>query len=509
MAHLNSAQVDGNFKLFCQLAYHAHHRRDIERLLGLDQHGSLIWIARDDTSLHNFSSSSNEGQRSSHLIDWIFRVEHFFGMRAEVCNHLGIHLIDRFGGKLGRYLQYFFHAGQTMSFESHLSIHGKLLQSTHFVTRVHDYGGSRSACSASSACAVNIRLCVHRDAELYHQINTRNIQATGSHIGCYQDLESSLAELLERVLTLLLSDITVQHRSTGFDCAGGSKLIGFLLGLCEHNGSTTAKSTSVHRDNIVQEGGSRFKVARSLYSTMANRGGCHGSSLTNRVKHDRVVLVSLCNRLDPRRDRCRKQNSLSLILGRQELHNLVHIFGKAHGKHLIGLIKHKRLDVGGIQRSAVDEIVDTTRGTDDQMRRVGLENPDILRHAGATNASVALELHVITQGLDDLLDLLGQLAGGSENHGLHFRHGGVDILQASDDKGCGLAHTGLCLRNGIAAHDEGHDSTLLNRRRLLETVGINTTQQLLFEVHGIEGFIDLVIVGADFARRDGSVLDWC
>jgi len=57
--------------------------------------------------------------------------------------------------------------------------------------------------------------------------------------------------------------------------------------------------------------------------------------------------------------------------------------------------------------------------------------------------------------------------------------------------------TGLGLGDEIAAEDGGLDGTLLDGRRLLETVGVDTTEKLLGELHAVEGIDGLVPVGFD------------
>lgn len=47
--------------------------------------------------------------------------------------------------------------------------------------------------------------------------------------------------------------------------------------------------------------------------------------------------------------------------------------------------------------------------------------------------------------------------------------------------------------------DDGHDGALLDGRRALETVGVDTAQELGLQVHVVEGLGDLVIVGFDLA----------
>ena len=76
---------------------------------------------------------------------------------------------------------------------------------------------------------------------------------------------------------------------------------------------------------------------------------------------------------------------------------------------------------------------------------------------------MALDVHVVTQGQNDLLDLHGQLASGRQTEDLSFADSGVDGLQKSDGKGGRFAGSGLGLSDDVAAFDDGFDGSLLNR----------------------------------------------
>ena len=47
--------------------------------------------------------------------------------------------------------------------------------------------------------------------------------------------------------------------------------------------------------------------------------------------------------------------------------------------------------------------------------------------------------------------------------------------------------------------DDWHDGALLNSRRSLETVGIDTAKKLGFQIHRIKGVCGLIVVGLDLA----------
>ena len=71
----------------------------------------------------------------------------------------------------------------------------------------------------------------------------------------------------------------------------------------------------------------------------------------------------------------------------------------------------------GLERSSVDHVRDTTRGTDDDVNTF-LELGHVLTDVGAADTGMAFDVHVIAEGDDDLLDLLSKLAGGGEDKSL-------------------------------------------------------------------------------------------
>lgn len=123
---------------------------------------------------------------------------------------------------------------------------------------------------------------------------------------------------------------------------------------------------------------------------------------------------------------------------------------KSYGKHLIGLVENEHLHGVGLQESALDHILDTTGSTDNDLRTL-LERLHIITDAGTTNAGMALNVHEISDGNHDLLDLLGQLTGRGENQSLALLDAGVKLLEDGDRESGGLSGTGLSLRNNIMA----------------------------------------------------------
>ena len=86
-------------------------------------------------------------------------------------------------------------------------------------------------------------------------------------------------------------------------------------------------------------------------------------------------------------------------------------------KHLIGLVKEELPDGVQAEGAAVDHVEDTAGGSDDDVDTT-LKGADIVTDGGSSDTSVYADVHVITQGDHNLLNLLGQLTGGSQNKAL-------------------------------------------------------------------------------------------
>jgi hypothetical protein len=74
------------------------------------------------------------------------------------------------------------------------------------------------------------------------------------------------------------------------------------------------------------------------------------------------------------------------------------------------------------------------------------------------------------------------------------------------DCACAMTSWPACVSLGLLGRragkltlDDGHDSALLDGRRALETVGVDSTEELGLQVHRIERVGRLIVVGLDLA----------
>lgn len=64
----------------------------------------------------------------------------------------------------------------------------------------------------------------------------------------------------------------------------------------------------------------------------------------------------------------------------------------------------------------------------------------------------------------------------------------------------------MCRERRELTLDDGDDGALLDGGRALETVGVDSTEELSLEVHGIERVGDLVVVRLDLACAETLAL---
>ena len=59
-------------------------------------------------------------------------------------------------------------------------------------------------------------------------------------------------------------------------------------------------------------------------------------------------------------------------------------------------------------------------------------------------------------------------------------------LQNRNGEGGGFAGTRLSLSNAVTSTDDGHNSSLLDSRRSLEPIGVDSSQELWLQLHVVE-----------------------
>jgi len=116
-------------------------------------------------------------------------------------------------------------------------------------------------------------------------------------------------------------------------------------------------------------------------------------------------------------------------LGRrgEELEDVVDLILESTREHLIGFIETEDLDVVGLEGTTLDHVENTSRSTDNNVYTF-LELSHGLTNRGSTDSGETLDVHVVSKGDDDLLNLLGEFTSRGEDESLRLLKGDVDGL---------------------------------------------------------------------------------
>ena len=135
---------------------------------------------------------------------------------------------------------------------------------------------------------------------------------------------------------------------------------------------------------------------------------------------------------------------------RQELEDVIDLLGESTREHLVGLVEDEHLHAVGPEHTALNHVLHAAGRADDHLWAI-LERLHIVSYTCTTDTGMALDAHEVADSHDDLLDLLCQFAGGSEDQGLACLDVGVDLLEGGDGEGGSLAGTRLRLGDDVVA----------------------------------------------------------
>lgn len=277
------------------------------------------------------------------------------------------------------------------------------------------------------------------------QGNLLDIDTTGQKVGGDEDTGRTGTELLHDNVTLTLVHVTV-HGGDGE--VTGSEFVGEPVDL----------SAGVAEDDSLGNGDGLVEIGEGVELPLLLLDG--NVELLDTFKGKLVLL-------DEDTDGIAHELSGDLedVLGHgggeqddlgglgKELEDVVDLLGETARQHLIGLVEDEHLHGVGLEDTALDHVVDTAGGTDNDLRTVS-ECLHVISYGGTTDTGVALNVHEVTDGDNDLLDLLGKLTGGSKDKSLAGLDVGVDLLEDGDGESGSLAGTGLGLGNNVVAWGE-------------------------------------------------------
>lgn len=231
-------------------------------------------------------------------------------------------------------------------------------------------------------------------------------------------------------------------------------------------------AAGVAEDNGLSDGDRLVQVAKGiqlpflfLYCDVELLDTFESQLVTLDEDTDGITHELLGNLQHVRRHGSGKEDDLSLL--REKLEDVVDLLSESTGEHFISLVETEDLHVVGLEGSSVDHVVNATRGTDNDVRTL-LKLLDIFTDVGTTDTRMALNVQIVSEGDDDLLDLLSQLASGCEDECLGAFDARIELLEDRNGESGSLAGSGLGLGNNIVALDDRDDGALLDSRGTLE-----------------------------------------
>jgi hypothetical protein len=125
----------------------------------------------------------------------------------------------------------------------------------------------------------------------------------------------------------------------------------------------------------------------------------------------------------------------------KELKDVIDLILESSRKHLIGLIKEKLPNAVQTESTAVDHVSNATGSSNDNVH-TGLKGTNVITDSGTTNTGMDLDVHVVTEGDNYFLNLLGKLTGGGEDKRLALTKLRVELSKGSNRESRGF--TLLC-----------------------------------------------------------------
>jgi len=333
-----------------------------------------------------------------------------------------------------------------------------------------------STVTTGSTDSVDVVLLLEGQLVVDHETNLLHINTSGKQVSGDENADGAGTELLHDNVSAELVHLTVHDGDS--EVILGHRLLEFLNTLL----SVTVDQGLVDVQVGVQVDENVHLPLLLLDSDVVLVDTFEGKLLVLDKNLRGVSHEMLGHTKNLRGKSCGEKSDLD-VTG-QELEDVLNLGLETTGQHLIGFVEDEKLKVLGLEESSLHHIVDTSGGSDNNVGAASLELLNVVFDNSATDASLNLDVHVLTDGVDDVGDLHGQLTGGGHDESLAVVGNaalgvGVNGLQNADGESTSLTSTRLSLGDGVLALDEREDTFGLNGRWVLKTVTIDTAKDLL------------------------------
>ncbi len=315
---------------------------------------------------------------------------------------------------------------------------------------------ARAARAAGAPDAVHVGLGLARQVEVDDQADALDVEPARGDVGRDEDVELARAQPFDDPLAVRLRDVA---RDVGRGDAAlherVADLLGVLAGADEHDRRLGLADGEHARERagLVAERHHGVRLADGLdRRRLARDGHRHG-----------VDQVLVGDAADLRGHRRGEERDLAARGGPRQ--DAVDVLGEAHAQHLVGLVEHEELDVGELERAAVDVVDDAARRAHDDLgaAREGALLRQVRRAAVHRDDLQAVD--VGGERRDRVGDLHRELTRRRQHDHLHGGEGRVDALQQRQAERRGLAGARLGDADDVAAREQRGDRAGLHRGR--------------------------------------------
>ena len=249
-------------------------------------------------------------------------------------------------------------------------------------------GGTLSTETTSTTDSVDVVLLLVGELVVDNETDLLNINTSSEEISSDQDTDGAGTELLHDDITAKLVHLTV-HDADGEVVLGHRLLevLNSLLGVTVDEGLVDVQvGVQVEED---------FHLPLLLLDSDVVLVNTFESKLL--VLDENLCGVShevLGHAKDLGRESGREESNLDV--SGKELENVLNLGFETTRQHLVSFVQNEQLEVLSLEETSLHHVVNTSGSTDDDVSATRLELLDIVLNDGTTNASLDLDLHVLT-----------------------------------------------------------------------------------------------------------------
>ena len=329
-----------------------------------------------------------------------------------------------------------------------------------------------AAGTAGTTDTVDIGFRVAGHVIVHHVGDACHVQAAGNHIGGDKQVEALVLETLNGFFALLLRNVAIEGLSPQIAAVHlFGQLQGGLLGAYEDDDSIVLFGFQ----NAAQ--GVQFVQPGHGPVTLTNAGAGGGADAIVDAYQLGIFQVLIGNLANHRRHGGREKGQLAVV--RSTLEYPFHVIDEAHTEHFIGFVEHQCLQVGQIQGATFNVVHNASRGAYDHLGAVTQAFQLRAIFTAAINRQYLESFDALGKLFTGFGHLDSEFTSGGKNQHLWLTQGCIQPCQQWQGESGGFTCASLSLAQQVVTIEQQRDGLRLNRRRLLEALAGNRSEQYL------------------------------